>query len=156
MRWRTTGRLPRLPRDGAIARPIAARRRFPLSSREVDKRADTRVQGTTFAPMSELARLMLNHLDPCSASVNKLFQSRYCVYLGGCLPDIGEVRRRTDEYQKRLFPRDLGYCSNCWDQSINRVGRCVTISRRFEKTTHHRVTDNEKFAVQNYHTSSGF
>jgi hypothetical protein len=56
----------------------------------------------------------------------------------------------------RLFPGNLGYCSNSTDQSINRGGRCVTISRRFEKTTHHRVTDNEKFTVQNYHISSGF
>jgi hypothetical protein len=28
----------------------------------------------------------------------------------------------------------------------NRVGRCVTISRRLNETSHHRVTDNEKFA----------
>jgi hypothetical protein len=29
----------------------------------------------------------------------------------------------------------------------NRAGRCVTVSRRSKKTTCHRVTDQEKFAL---------
>jgi hypothetical protein len=38
----------------------------------------------------------------------------------------------------------------------HRVGRRVTISRRFNKTTHHGVTDNEKLAYKNYHFSNRF
>jgi hypothetical protein len=56
----------------------------------------------------------------------------------------------------KLFPCALGYCSNNTDQFIKLHREMVTISRRFQKTTRHRVTENEKFRLQKYRNSSSF
>jgi hypothetical protein len=57
--------------------------------------------------------------------------------------------------QARLFPQH-GLITLRRTNIQNRAGRCVTIARRLNKTTHHRVTDNEKFRLQKYHNSTSF
>ena len=58
----------------------------------------------------------------------------------------------TSEFGGNISPAPWAYSRTTRTNIGNRAGRCVTTSRRLDKTTHHRVTDNEKFPFYKYHT----
>jgi hypothetical protein len=55
-----------------------------------------------------------------------------------------------------IIPAPGAYLRTTRTNIGNRAGRCVTTSRRLDKTTHHRVTDNEKFPFYKYHNPNCF
>jgi hypothetical protein len=67
----------------------------------------------------------------------------------------GALLAAKDQRNQPTAPRAL-IAPTTLNNLYSRVGRCFTISPRLKKTTHHRVTDNEKFRLQNYHNPSGF